>query len=488
MKKNIFMLTAAAMLCLSRPASAQTTAPAPQPDEQKIPVVKITLHPAAETRPALKYQLLPPIGERKPGNAAVIYNRIPAEYYHFFADDKVWDDLCNLLDAPLSELRREESRVVIQKFNAIIADTVRAAHYESCDWQIPIRDECPFLILLPEAQQTRSFARALAAKARLQIAEGKLEEALQTLQAGYAFARHVAAGQTVIHGLIGKAIAGLMSEQLRELIQQPGAPNLYWAICSLPRPIVDIRPGLDGEFDAFYLSFPKVRDLEKNIMSVEESRLLLEESTDHLNEIFKGLAMQNPGTKFETRFAALAVILADYPWAKKYLIDGGMAPEKIEAMPVAQVMMISIARHYDEARGDLFKWLYTSDPEALAGLTRFSADFSRKMKTRDVFFSIENIFLPGLANVAIAKFTNEREFAALQTLEALRIYAAAHRGRLPDRLSDITEVPVPLDPTQNKPFYYHAEGNTATLESPNPPGSPLDRYLKYEIRMESNDK
>jgi hypothetical protein len=110
------------------------------------------------------------------------------------------------------------------------------------------------------------------------------------------------------------------------------------------------------------------------------------------------------------------------------------------------------------------------------------------MKTRDVFFSIENVFLPGLANVAIAKFTNEREFAALQTLEALRIYAVAHRGRLPDRLGDITEVPVPLDPTQNKPFFYHAEGNTATLESPNPPGSPLDRYLKYEIRMESNEK
>ena len=101
---------------------------------------------------------------------------------------------------------------------------------------------------------------------------------------------------------------------------------------------------------------------------------------------------------------------------------------------------------------------------------------------------MENILLPGFKPVAIAKFTNEREFAALQILEALRIYAAAHHGRLPERLSDITEVPVPLDPTQGKPFFYHAEGNTATLESPNPPDSPLERYLKYEIQMVPNDK
>ena len=128
----------------------------------------------------------------------------------------------------------------------------------------------PCMILLPEVQQSRNYARVLAAKARLQIADGKFDEAIQTLQAGYAFARHVAAGQTIIHGLVGKSIAGMMSYQLRELIQQPDAPNLYWAISSLPRPIVDFRPGLDAEFDSVYLSFPKLRNLDKKIMTVEE--------------------------------------------------------------------------------------------------------------------------------------------------------------------------------------------------------------------------
>jgi hypothetical protein len=486
MKINIFMLTAVAMLCLTRLVSAQTAAPAPQPDEQKIPVVKITLHPAGETRPALKYQLLPPFSDRKPGNAAVLYNRIPAERSRFFSDDELIEKLDALRESPLSELRGENARKLIP--TDIIREIIRAAHSEYCDWQLPLREELFWEVLLPDVQQMRQYARLLAASARIQIAEGKYDDAVLTLQAGYAMARHIAAGQTVVHGLIGKAVAEIISAQLREIIQQPDAPNLYWAIGSFPRPVVDFRPGYETEFESVFMSFPKLQNLEKKVMTVEEARLLYEECMDRMTEMFKVFAMKSFDSKFESRFGALAIVLADYPWAKKYLIDGGMAPEKVEAMPVAQVMLISALRRYDEARGDLFKWLYASDADSAAGLARFSAEFSHKMKNRDVFFSIENILLPGLSNVAVAKATNEREFAALQTLEALRIYAAAHRGRLPERLSDITEVPVPNDPTQQKPFYYHAVGNTAVLESPNPPGSPLERYLKYEIRMESNDK
>lgn len=434
----------------------------------------------------MKYQLLPPLIDRKPGNAALLYNRIPAQKSVFFSNTDLIDKIDNLRSVPLADLRQDSIRKLIPQ--NIVREVIRAARSEYCDWQLPIREESFWQILLPDLQQTRHYGRILAAQARMQIAEGKYEEAVQTLQAGYALARHVAAGETVIHALIGKAIAGIMSEQIRELIQQPDAPNLYWALSSLPRPVVDFRPGLEAEYDAIYLSFPKLRDLERRVMTIEEARRLLEECLDELTEMLKAFAMRNFDSKFESRLGVLAIILADYPQAKKYLIDGGMAPQKVEAMPVAQAMLISMVRRYDEARGDLFKWLFASDADAATGLARFSADFTRKMKNRDVMFAVENIILPGLGNVAAAKAANEREIAALQTLEALRIYAAAHRGQLPQRLDDVAEVPVPLDPMHGKPFFYRAQGNAATLESPNPPGAPLEKYLKYEIRMESKDK
>ena len=35
-------------------------------------------------------------------------------------------------------------------------------------------------------------------------------------------------------------------DTLEEMIQQPGCPNLYWALTDLPSPLVDLRKGLQG--------------------------------------------------------------------------------------------------------------------------------------------------------------------------------------------------------------------------------------------------
>jgi hypothetical protein len=50
---------------------------------------------------------------------------------------------------------------------------------------------------------------------------------------------------------------------------------------------------------------------------------------------------------------------------------------------------------------------------------------------------------------------------------------------LPETLSDIKEVPVPLDPFLAEPFHYVRDGNTARLESPFPDITPL----RYEIQI-----
>ena len=39
---------------------------------------------------------------------------------------------------------------------------------------------------------------------------------------------------------VGIAISAMMTETLVELMEAPGADNLYWAIASLPQPLVDV--------------------------------------------------------------------------------------------------------------------------------------------------------------------------------------------------------------------------------------------------------
>jgi hypothetical protein len=91
--------------------------------------------------------------------------------------------------------------------------------------------------------------------------------------------------------------------------------------------------------------------------------------------------------------------------------------------------------------------------------------------------------LPALGRVHMLHARHERDLAILRCVEAIRIYAAAHDGRLPPSLADITEAPVPLDPLYGRPFSYEVAGNKAVLESPLPPGGRTNDGQRYEITL-----
>ena len=69
----------------------------------------------------------------------------------------------------------------------------------------------------------------------------------------------------------------------------------------------------------------------------------------------------------------------------------------------------------------------------------------------------------------------DRQVAALQCVEALKLYAGAHEGKFPNALADVTGVPVPPDPLTGKPFVYIRTGAEAVLKGPAPAnGDPKD--------------
>ncbi|MCP4452816.1 MAG: hypothetical protein GY809_15240, partial [Planctomycetes bacterium] len=54
----------------------------------------------------------------------------------------------------------------------------------------------------------------------------------------------------------------------------------------------------------------------------------------------------------------------------------------------------------------------------------------------------------------------DRDMKALQCLEAIRLYSAAHEGALPETLNQITRWAVPHDPVTEQPFVYALSGAT----------------------------
>src|SRR5437773_900928 len=88
---------------------------------------------------------------------------------------------------------------------------------------------------------------------------------------------------------------------------------------------------------------------------------------------------------------------------------------------------------------------------------------------------------------AVRKFVAAAKGLSAEQVEALRIYAAAHEGKLPDKLDEITEVPVPFDPGTGKPFEYSRAYDTATLTGPtNGPtwtGRPTSNGVRYRASI-----
>ncbi|MHC4728368.1 MAG: hypothetical protein ACYS17_14200, partial [Planctomycetota bacterium] len=77
----------------------------------------------------------------------------------------------------------------------------------------------------------------------------------------------------------------------------------------------------------------------------------------------------------------------------------------------------------------------------------------------------------------------DRNVAALQCIEALRLYASAHDGKFPNKLTSITEVPVPSNPVKQKPFVYRCTGSNAFLEAPAPEGATERDLIRYELKF-----
>jgi hypothetical protein len=454
-------------------------AEAAPPDSEQ--VTRIRLHPMAEMRPALKYQLLPPLFDRRPGNAAVWWNRIPGSQPRFFENlykaGGLWDKVENWLKMPLGEaqerqFRQREPEIARLDQNSLFSDMDHAARFATCDWQQPIGEGRLITMRFPEMDQARSYGRLLRAKARLEIAEGKYDRAVRTFQTGFALARHSAQGQTLVHAITGTSVASMMSDQIEQFVQQPDAPNLYWALASLPCPLVDFRTAYEAEM-SLYFNFPELKDLDSKRLSAEQWRELLYTFVNNFAEFSVGRSQQ-------PSLLAVLAAMQGYPSAKRYLIEHGRPAAEVEAMPVAQVVLLYSVRQYQETSDDLFKYVFLPRTQTEKRLAEAESRLTADAVRRREIIPLASLLLPAVGSVRNAETRAQWSLARLRILEALRIYAAAHQGRLPDRLDDIGEVPVPLNPYNDQPFEYHRDGARAVLTSP---AGPRGERWRYEITM-----
>lgn len=442
--------------------------------------VRLTLRPVGEPIPAMKYLLLPDLDMQTPGNAALCYHRalgIRAQKGKELDDlEKKIDDL---VAQPLASFNKDEARKLLadEKVQAVLHELRIAATRRECSWGVEFRDE-GYTLLLPELQGVRSLVRYLALQARLAIAEGQIDKAVAALRTGYALARHASDAPNLISNLVGMAIAAVMTRQLEDLVQQPGAPNLYWSLTVLPHPFVSIYSGMQGEKALpFRGDLPRLQDVVARPLTTQEVERKIETTLELMQ--FEGEGKKAPLNQIKEQIAAN--VKRDYPAMKKRLLTEGFAADLVEKMSPLQVVLIASLQDYIRLRDDLLKWTYVPYWQSAGPIVQVLKQLPPQ---HEEGLPLARILLPAMEKVTAAEGRLERRFAALRCLEALRLQAVANGGKWPTRLEEVTIVPVPVDPMTGKNFEFTVQGAKATLKGPmvSDPKNPANA-LVYEIEL-----
>ncbi len=426
---------------------------------QQVDLYQLALHPAAEPVPALRYRLLPPVIDRTAGNAVVYYGKVPAEQTAFFSSREIWDEIHKAAQMSLKEVAGNEILRKATRDSSPISFMRLGARCQHADWQIPLREQPYFLILLPDVQQMRNYARLLAVRARIQIADGQINEAVETLQIGFAMAEHLCQAPVVVSGLVGAAIANMMLDVVEEMIEQPDSPNLYWALTSLPDPLVNLRPGFEVEQFSLYFTEPKWRDIE----SLEGDQAFW---TKELQRLWTTLSEIAELESSQTMPQLTYVVMRSYPVAKQRLVDSGLTPQTIDTMPVAQVMMIDALRQFQILRDQMAKWSYVPFHQSRTQLRDAIQVVTQAFDSGHEPLPLSGHIILSLEPVMSSAVRVSRRVAALRIAEALRMHAANQGGQLPMTLNQVQLVPIPNDPSTGQQFIYKVESDTAELSSP----------------------
>jgi hypothetical protein len=450
----------------------------------------LSVYPAQTTQPSLKYHLFPDRGQLTDGNA-------PTQYYRalsLFVENRAlldelrgqyWDDW---LATPLDKLPRKEVKEKVQMCRYLIRELQLASKRKQCDWQLDNRSE-GIGLLIPDVQGFRTVVRPLALRVRLAVADKNYAEACEILQVGYAMAYHLGRGPTLIHVLVGMAISNIMTNQLETLLQQPDAPNLYWALAAMPKPFADLQPALQQETMWIENMFPFLKQVDTTPMS-EDAVKAFEGKVKQATQDF-GLRSMSVGQRLNQ---ALALTQATAEGKLDLVERFKMDPEKVAAMPAAQIAALYSFREYKEALEEIVKWSNIPEGWKYADYDVAQKRYGKAVNRLDDLYFRGLLFGLGggeqfpLKKVSLSAARVDRRFAALRIVEALRFHAAKHKGELPESLADVKELPIPNDPLSGKPFEYAVKGDkmTLTLAKPDEEKPIPNQFLTYYITMKRN--
>ena len=210
------------------------------------------------------------------------------------------------------------------------------------------------------------------------------------------------------------------------MIQQPGCPNLYWALTDLPTPFIDLHQGMQGERVVLEAELRMID--EKEPMSDAQLEKGPGQRSACCWRYPRKSRMTGPSRIPIGWVAAQAKNEDRVRAARKRLVDSGLAEEKVKQFPAQQVILLDEKLEFEIQRDEAMKGM------ALPYWEAEKLQAAAKEKRRETLFAP---IASAVFNVRWATARLDQRLALLRCVEALRMYAAEHNGKLPASLADV---------------------------------------------------
>jgi hypothetical protein len=233
----------------------------------------------------------------------------------------------------------------------------------------------------------------------------------------------------------------------------------------LPRPLIDLRTGLEGEMYALHLTYPALMEANR---SPEEWNAAVQKLLRDLPTL---MALASEGTPQRENWAAMLsqlTVLAKVAMRREemriFLDRCGRTAEDVEQMSDGQLLIEFTRLKFEQLRDDMFRWMPLPYAEARTGIEAAEKQLSNDKSNGGEIIPFGAMILPAVSTVKHSYAKADRRHDVLRIIEALRLYAGKHDGALPKSLAEITEVPLPTtDPITGRPYAYELAGETARI-------------------------
>ena len=226
----------------------------------------------------------------------------------------------------------------------------------------------------------------------------------------------------MIHRLVAMALVSKLIGTVADFVERPGAPNLYWALTALPRPLIDLRGAEEWEYRMAEMQIPELGDLDRERTAEQWDGVLRRIRTDLRRLGTLGSERGNPNLPDwfpkDCDPGEPAAKSPELAAACKFVARSkGLPPEQVEAMPPAQVLLLNMLGTWQEDRDDYYRAIYLPYPQCLPVFEAASKRLRDAPSTEGRVLS--RILLPALPNVTAQQARVESNVAALRVIEAL---------------------------------------------------------------------